>query len=154
MSITSKVVNKNKAIMLLNKDKLSNSELNQLAISLGFKNSLEYQNIIFQQYILLKELVNDYNLKNQKKDFINKIILESPIIKDQKKEIMFFRSNCERIRRNCLLEVAATAAGMHIACAALADWTGVGVPICHGAAIIYQLAAGDNCNANAEDCVG
>ena len=61
MSITSKVVNKNKAIMLLNKDKLSDSELNQLAISLGFKNSLEYQNIIFQQYILLKELVNDYN---------------------------------------------------------------------------------------------
>jgi hypothetical protein len=41
MSITSKVVNKNKAIMLLNKDKLSDSELNQLAISLGFKNSLE-----------------------------------------------------------------------------------------------------------------
>jgi len=41
MSITSKVVNKNKAIMLLNKDKLSDSELNQLAISLGFKNSLD-----------------------------------------------------------------------------------------------------------------
>ena len=41
MSITSKDVNKNKAIMLLNKDKLSDSELNQLAISLGFKNSLE-----------------------------------------------------------------------------------------------------------------
>ena len=41
MSITSKVVNKNKAIMLLNKDKLSDSELNQLAISLGFKNTLE-----------------------------------------------------------------------------------------------------------------
>ena len=154
MSITSKVVNKNKAIMLLNKDKLSESELNELSVSLGFKNSLEYQNIIFQQSILSKELVNDYNLKNQKKDFINKIILESPIIKDQKKKIMIFGTNCERIRRNCLLEVAATAAGMHIACASLADWTGFGAPICHGAAIIYQLAAGDNCNANAEDCKG
>lgn len=154
MSITSKVIDKNKAIKLLNKDKLSETELNELSLSLGFKNSLEYQNIIFQQSILIKELVNDYHLKNQKKDFLNKIVLESPIIKDQKKKFMTFNTNCQRIRRNCLIEVAATATAAHLACASLADWTGFGAPVCHGAAIIYQLVAGDTCNANAEDCEG
>jgi hypothetical protein len=154
MSITSKVIDKNKAIKLLNKDKLSETELNELSLSLGFKNSLEYQNIIFQQSILIKELVNDYHLKNQKKDLINKIVLESTIIKDQKKKFMTFNTNCERIRRNCLIEVAATATAAHLACASLVDWTGFGAPVCHGAAIIYQLVAGDTCNANAEDCEG
>lgn len=151
LSLTSKVVNKDVAIKLLNKDNLSKEELNQLSLSLGFKNSLDYQNLIFQQANLSNELIADYDLRNFDENYKKNIILESINIRNQKIKLFLEENNCERKRRNCLGVVAATATAAHLTCIS-ADFTVVLGTLCHGAAIAYQILAGDTCNADAEDC--
>ena len=61
--------------------------------------------------------------------------------------------DCNRERGNCIGSVAAQAAAAHLACAA-ADLTIIAGIICHGAAIIYQITAGDNCNIAYRRCKG
>ncbi|WP_175402824.1 hypothetical protein [Mangrovivirga cuniculi] len=40
---------------------------------------------------------------------------------------------------------------IHLGCASV-DWTAIGAPICHGAVLVAQIEASDNCNAEAENC--
>ena len=150
-AITSKMVDKTVAINLLNKETLDEKDLKELSLSLGFKNSIDFQNLLFKQSSLINALDKDYDFQSFNDDYKKNIIIESLSIRENKRTILLEANNCERIRVNCILVVAAEATLMHFACASV-DWTGIGAPICHGAAIIFQIAAGDNCNANAEDC--
>lgn len=132
---------------------MSYSEISVLSIALGFKNSEEYQSYINNQKSVLRDLNNEYNLESVE---ISKLIhlgieaieLENNNLYDKSSD----DCNCERIRRNCIIEVGAAAVVAHLGCASV-DWTGIGAPICHGAVLIAQIAASDNCNADTENCV-
>jgi hypothetical protein len=78
--------------------------------------------------------------------------MESIKIRENNRSLFLVRNNCERIRVNCILTVAAEATIMHLGCVSV-DWTGISAPLCHGVAILFQIVAGDTCNANAEDCM-
>jgi hypothetical protein len=58
---------------------------------------------------------------------------------------------CETDRRNCIISVGAQAAGMHLACS-IADLTIIAGIVCHAAAFVYQVTAGNNCNIAADRC--
>ena len=63
----------------------------------------------------------------------------------------FAFDRCETERRNCIISVGAQAAGMHLACS-IADLTIFAGIVCHAAAFVYQVTAGNNCNIAAERC--
>jgi hypothetical protein len=153
IAITSNVVDKNVAKNILKKEYINADDLNELSLALGFKNSVDLQNLLYKQNGLIREIDADYDFKNYDENFKKSIISESISIRDNKKQLLLLQNNCERIRVNCILTVAAEATLMHFACASV-DWTGIGAPICHGAAILFQIVSGDTCNANAEDCQG
>lgn len=153
INLMNNVVDFNKAKSLTQKSSLSTSEISELSIALGFKNSEEYQSYINNQKSVLRNLNNEYNLESVEKSKLINLGIEA--IKLENSNLYSKSSddcNCERIRRNCIVEVGAAAVVGHLGCASV-DWTGIGAPICHGAVLIAQIAASDNCNANAENCL-
>ena len=58
---------------------------------------------------------------------------------------------CETIRLNCIAAVSAETVIMHLTCAALDVTIFLGI-VCHSAATVYQITAGNNCNANYQLC--
>lgn len=107
---------------------------------------------------ILGQLIKKYNLQAYKQSEITEIAFEALQTNDfssksDKGKLMVAAKNCERIRVNCLTIVAATAYGAHVACIA-ADLAVLPGILCHGAVVVYQVAASDNCNAEAENCEG
>jgi len=171
MSIVERVSQRKEAIALMNKPNPSISDLEKFSVILGFSNFKEYSEFAKQQNEILLQLKEEYQLTKVDQGTIESIALESmKSVKQAQKMNSIAKvssitklngvnntiqiedaNNCERIRRNCLITVAATATAAHVACIA-ADLTVIVGAVCHGAAIAYQLAAGDNCNANAENC--
>jgi hypothetical protein len=64
LAITSRLVDKNIAINLLNKDFINEKQLHQLSLALGFKNSHDFQNLLIKQSNLIKALDTDYDFKS------------------------------------------------------------------------------------------
>lgn len=128
-------------------------ELEELSKLLGFENLLKYKQYINAENKVLNQLKIEYNLSVYKQgDIIKSLNPKSNLLNASTSEtVMLVADNCERIRRNCLIGVAATATAAHLACTA-ADLTVIGGIVCHAAAIVYQAVAGDNCNAEAENC--
>jgi len=139
------------AQILLEKEKLTKQDLEYFSIALGFDNFKSYEKFIDTQKKVLFELNNEYNLIGIEDSKFISIGVEALNLKYSNKTAK--ESTCERIRRNCLIEVAGGAILGHLACASV-DWTGIGAPICHGAVFVVQIAASDNCNANATLCDG
>lgn len=146
-----------KAIKIINRTNLSVEDLDTFAKAIGFQNLDAYKQYIARENASILTLKKDYNLSlytereivavaTRTINSINTFGKTSPGMK-----LMGVQDNCERKRRNCLVSVAATATAAHIACAATDPTIVVGI-ICHGAAVAYQIAEGDNCNAAAVDC--
>ncbi len=144
---------KKKVSYLLEKEITKESQLNELATALGFNDWTEYEGYVFEETNKLNELEIEYNLSSYSEDEIIELGIDAIHANDSK---VLLKStdpcNCERIRTNCIIEAAAAATLAHLGCLSV-DWTGIGAPICHGAVIILQIAASDNCNANAENCI-
>lgn len=148
ISVIDNMASKKIAQNLLEKGDLTTDELQHLSRALGFENLKTYQKFIEENKRIYNELSFDYDLSNvNRNEFVN-YALQAQIFKTPGN---LKESPCERIRRNCLVQTAAEAVIAHLACASV-DWTGIGAPVCHGAVLIYQIAASDNCNANAEIC--
>ena len=63
----------------------------------------------------------------------------------------FFGCNCERIRINCIIEIAAITTAAHLACIA-PELTGFPGVVCHGAAYAKQITASITWSVNADNC--
>ena len=123
---------------------LSNEELNELSISLGFSNFREYQVFYEAQNENLLILNEKYNLEAYDDSTIQNLALEN--FND---DSLYKSNNCERIRRNCIIGAGAILG--HLGCATL-DVTIVAGIVCHGAVLVIQAVVSDTCNAEAEDC--
>ncbi|MDY8138622.1 hypothetical protein [Aquimarina sp. 2201CG5-10] len=128
-------------------DNLSETELNELSISLGFSDLNSYAEFYEKQSVMLNELNQKYDLASYDEATIQSLAIENfnniaPIERN---------NNCERIRRNCIVGAGAAAILGHIACGTV-DITVVLGAICHSAVLVAQIAASDTCNANAENC--
>jgi len=138
-------------------DAASTNDLVYLSKVLGFNSEADL--LEFERHYLerLELVINRYGVS----------ILTTEIIKEaasrinfndhvfEKGQIISFSisdCNCERIRRNCLIEAAAEAVVMHAGCALL-DLTVIAGAFCHAAVVTYQVAKSDNCNAAWEQCV-
>jgi hypothetical protein len=129
------ITNLDKAKELTSKDyTLSNDELNELSVSLGFTNLNEHIDFYNNQKINLIKLNDKYNVQMYDESTLNELVLES-----YNENYLFKSNNCERVRRNCIVGAAA-------------DVTIVLGIVCHAAVVIGQAVISDTCNANAEDC--
>jgi hypothetical protein len=141
------ITNLDKAKELTSKDyTLSNDELNELSVSLGFTNLNEHIDFYNNQKINLIKLNDKYNVQMYDESTLNELVLES-----YNENYLFKSNNCERVRRNCIVGAAAGAVIAHVGCVA-ADVTIVLGIVCHAAVVIGQAVISDTCNANAEDC--
>ncbi|MFK8060032.1 MAG: hypothetical protein AB8B78_08080 [Polaribacter sp.] len=152
MELANNITDIKKAQSLVKKQSLSKKEINELGIFLGFLNGEEYQKFINNQKKILRDLNLEYDLVSYKDDSLIELAKDAINYKiDKLRNKGLSGCDCNRIRINCLIEVSAAAVLGHLGCASV-DWTGIGAPICHGAVLIIQYAAGDNCNANAQAC--
>jgi hypothetical protein len=147
INFTNQISNLEKAKELTSKNyALSEIELNELSISLGFSNLNDYINYYEKEKDMLVLLNDKYNIENYDEDLIKSLAIES--VNNQ----TYYRSNnCERVRRNCIIGAAAGATLGHIGCA-VTDLTIVVGIVCHAAVAVIQAVVSDTCNADAEDC--
>ncbi len=134
----------------------------------GYADSKDYWKERSNQQERVKYLLKTYNLKNVSKESLRYEVMEAiksskgfPFTKSHNiansngntinDDEFLIGGDCEAIRRNCIASVAAEATIMHIGCA-VADISVIGGVICHGAAITYQVTAGNNCNRTARNC--
>jgi len=104
------ITNLDKAKELTSKDyTLSNDELNELSVSLGFSNLDEHIYFYNSQKINLIELNDKYNVQMYDESTLNELVLES-----FNENYLFKSNNCERIRRNCIIGAAAGATIAHV----------------------------------------
>lgn len=145
--MVNQITNLNKAKELTSKDyTLSNDELNELSISLGFSNLNEYIDFYNIQKTNLIKLNDKYNVQMYDENTLNEVVLES-----FNENYLFRSNNCERVRRNCLIGAGARAVIAHVGLAAADVTIFLGIA-CHAAVITLQAVVSDTCNANAEDC--
>lgn len=143
--VVTQIENLDKVETLLQKGELSEMELEELSRALGFKNLSAYKDFINKQALDLNQLNLKYDLNTLDQNTIQSAAIESF------SEELATKNNCERIRRNCIINAAAAATVAHLGCGAL-DVTVVAGVVCHAAVVIAQAATSDNCNAAAEDC--
>lgn len=120
----------------------------------GYSNYDEFNNDMVKQRNRAQELDRRYGLKNQPDSLIiNGILIAFEVLNiyDSMNSPYSLEKTCEKIRRNCVAKVAAQAVGGHFACGVL-DVSLIGGIFCHGAAIVYQWTAGNNCNNQAVRC--
>lgn len=148
--------------------KISKTEDETIHSVYGYKNKEEFRSAVKNLSNIKSYLLNKYNFqlysKSDKKEAILKTLVQinefKPLqltnqvsLKAYSSEISskFIADDCEKIRRNCILSVAAEATIMHLGCAALDVTILLGIA-CHSAATLYQYTAGENCNLEAKKC--
>lgn len=138
---------------LLDKGDLNYEDLELVALELGFENKSEFESHLELKSKIYRELIQEYNLQTVDPEIFlekNKLLLNEISQSNENLRILS-GCNCERLRVNCIIETAAIATGLHVACIAADLTVALGV-ICHSAAYTYQIVASDTCNANAENC--
>jgi hypothetical protein len=95
-------------------------------------------------------------LESKQREDIVKTIIQCAAVKHRIEEeavesAKYAFDPCETERINCIASVSAEAAIMHLNCTVL-DLSIFGGIVCHGAAIVYQITAGNNCNLAAKRC--
>ncbi len=148
--------------------KISNEEGDIIHSIYGYTSKEEFRSSYTQISSILKQLWNKYDFNaysNEEKKFAvlgtfeqighEKLFhtTDQISIKTSSTENIqnYMEDDCEKIRVNCILSVAAEATVMHLGCGALDLTFFLGIA-CHGAAIVYQKTAGDNCNLEARRC--
>jgi hypothetical protein len=138
--------------------KISNEEANLMYKVYGYNNNEEFRFAYIQLAKIMRQLWKKYDFNaytnEEKKAAVLKTFEQiSNKNKFHSKPVIlnFIFDDCEKIRVNCILSVAAEATIMHLGCAAL-DVTFIFGILCHGTSILYQKTAGDNCNLAANKC--
>jgi hypothetical protein len=143
---------------LLKDGKNSNEEANLMYKVYGFNNNEEFRFAYIQLSNIMRQLWKKYDFNaytNEEKKAAVLKTFEQISNKNQFHSkpvtLNFMFDDCEKIRVNCILSVAAEATIMHLGCSAL-DVTFIFGILCHGTSILYQKTAGDNCNLAANKC--
>ena len=155
----SKLNDEEKLRRYISDGKLDQSEIENFPKLFGYIDSKKYWEERKEINDIRLTLINNYNLVDvsveQIKEEVLKAFETSPQLYSFEvglmDEIDEFDDECERIRRNCLLSVASEAAIMHTTCLSL-DLSLIAGALCHGAAVLYQWTAGNNCNEEAARC--
>lgn len=129
---------------------ISEIEMNDLYVHLGYNSNAEMVNFITDQNNKLLDLSKRYNLKQytneQLKEKFKKCYEENGVSN-------YVLDECSTSRVNCLWSVTAEAAIMHLSCAGLDLTIFLGI-VCHTAALIYQQTGSSNCNIQYNKCKG
>lgn len=148
--------------------KISKAEADLLPSLYGYYNREEFLAAFIHLSNIKSYLLNKYDFKASSYDDKKEAILktfeqinelksfqttyQAPLKASSNSVVStFIVDDCEKIRRNCILSVAAEATIMHIGCAALDVTILLGIA-CHSAATLYQYTAGENCNLEASRC--
>lgn len=137
----------------LNDNRISENEYMNIHTVFGYQDQNQFLNEKRATEERIRLLNKRYDLKNRSNSLIKKeveLVFDDLGIYEIESSDMAL-SNCESIRRNCILSVASEASVMHIGCGLL-DLTVVAGIACHGAAVVYQWSAGSNCNLEADNC--
>ena len=138
----------NKIQELSSKETLNNSELNEMALAMGFESYDEYLDYTKIQKDLLISLNKDYNLTNYDATDIYGVLY----VEDE--NVAYRRdcgSSCDRTYRNCMGASTAAAFAAHAGCIGL-DPMIIGGIICHGAALAVQYFVQDECGNQGLSC--
>lgn len=143
---------------LLKDGKITNEEANLMYQVYGYNNNEEFRFAYIQLSNIMRQLWKKYDFNaytNEEKKAAVLKTFEQISNKNQFHSkpvtLNFMFDDCEKIRVNCVLSVAAEATIMHLGCSAL-DVTFIFGILCHGTSILYQKTAGDNCNLAANKC--
>lgn len=143
---------------LLKDGKITNEEANLMYQVYGYNNNEEFRFAYIQLSNIMRQLWKKYDFNaytNEEKKAAVLKTFEQISNKNQFHSkpvtLNFMFDDCEKIRVNCILSVAAEATIMHLGCSAL-DVTFIFGILCHGTSILYQKTAGDNCNLAANKC--
>ena len=138
----------------LEDNEISKNEERNIHTIFGYTDQNQYFDDLTKQKKRILQLDNRYNLKSRTNSVImvevEKAFLELDHFQLTQPSYAALQ-NCESIRRNCIASVAAEATVMHVGCGLL-DLTVLAGIACHGAAIVYQWSAGNNCNLEADHC--
>lgn len=143
---------------LLKDGKISNEEANLMYKIYGYDNNEEFRFAYIQLSNIMKQLwkkydFNAYTNEEKKASVLKTFEVISHKNRFNSKQITLnsMYDDCEKIRVNCILSVAAEATIMHLGCGAMDVAFIIGIT-CHGVTILYQKTAGDNCNLAANKC--
>lgn len=137
-------------------NKLTNAELSVIHTAFGYSTKAQLDGYVLAQKNRLIYLENNYGLSSMNTLGREQIILEGY----NRLNLPFYdpindpnspMTQCERKFRNCKRKANMAAVAMHAGCALL-DVTAIPGLICHGAALVWQAAALDDCVADYEDC--
>lgn len=143
---------------LLKDGKITNEEANLMYQVYGYNNNEEFRFAYIQLSNIMRQLWKKYDFNaytNEEKKAAVLKTFEQISNKNQFHSkpvtLNFMFDDCEKIRVNCIMSVAAEATIMHLGCSAL-DVTFIFGILCHGTSTLYQKTAGDNCNLAANKC--
>ena len=143
---------------LLKDGKISNEEANLMYKAYGYSNNEEFRFEYIQLSNIMRQLWKKYDFNaytnEEKKAAVLKTykqLSHKNTFNSMQIALNSMYDDCEKIRVNCILSVAAEATIMHLGCSAL-DVTFIFGILCHGTSILYQKTAGDNCNLAATKC--
>ncbi len=176
-NVINQISNIERAKELTSKDyDLSNEELNELSVSLGFADLNAYKKFYKGQRKSLIELNKKYNLESYDDFIIQELILESGALELERfsnksqsirglnslrlktnnpesdhSDYESDQSDCETIRLSCIAIVASIAVRGHLLCIPL-DVAVLSGLACHGAVVVAQVNESAICNATARIC--
>ncbi len=133
---------------ILEKDNLSDSELNELAKCLGFSDITSYRQYIIDEKKVLSELNSEYEMSLNE---IPQEKLDELAIQTSALQTRSVNNYCEMKRINCLEKAAITALIEHTFCL-LTDSTLVVGVICHAGVTSMQVLENEGCNIDAGEC--
>jgi hypothetical protein len=151
------VQNFNLLSSIMKDGKITNEESNLLHSVYGYNSKEEFHFAYVQLSNIARELWKKYDFNSytneEKKAAVIKTYEQIRHNNPTSNSIAlnFIDDDCEKIRQSCILSTAAQATLMHIGCGVLDIGVILGVT-CHSAAILYQKAEGDKCNAEADKC--
>jgi hypothetical protein len=141
----------NKVQELSSKGNLSNSELKQLSIAMGFDSFNSYKAYYKGQTNLLNNLEKDYVLSNYTATEIDKALFYENENYTLNARGGFCEQSCNRTFTNCMGLTTTAALMAHAGCIAL-EPTVIGGIVCHGIALAAQYFAQDECANQGEKC--
>jgi hypothetical protein len=128
---------------------LTENEISNLYVFMGYKTHAEMLSFISEQNNKLSILSKKYNLGRYTTEQL-KSQFESGYKSHNTSNAV---DECRAENINCIASVTAQAVVMHLGCAGL-DLTVIAGIICHGSAFVYQHTASNNCNIAYRRCKG
>ena len=136
---------------LLEKDDLSEEEIETLSKAIGFESAESFKNLINYQNSLLSQLEKKYSILAYPESELFDVVLETI----EEKIIISSSSdpcNCGARRDNCIVAALTNAAILHIGCGIL-DVSIFGGLACHAIVTINHTTNHNECMYQYQDCI-